>query len=105
MNDQPDEQVFYQRIVTYSDGQQVLIQDAPGVSVAVQVDELDIVAEQRIDEVSQPDFIDLAEKAMTHDITIDTMGGSINVTPKETLMDPTPDTQTDTPQEQGASPA
>lgn len=101
----PDPQVYYQRIVTYSDGQQVLIQDAPGVSVDVQVDDLDVVDEQRLDHVSQEEFAELADKAMTHDIQIDTMGGNVNITPKETSMDSTPETQTETQPDQGASQA
>lgn len=87
----------YKRIVTYSDGQQILIQDAPGISVSIDFDDLDIVKEQRIDHIDQVEYEALAQKAMTHDLKVDTIGGNISVIPKETPTDMPTDLQTDTP--------
>lgn len=71
------------KIITLSDGQQVLVQDLPGITIAVEVDEVTVVSEQII-KVGQAEFEDLAEKAMTHELEVDTMTGKVSINSKDT---------------------
>lgn len=91
----PNNPEIHQRIVEFSDGQQILIRDAPELKITIDIDDAEVVKEVRVDDMPHQEFRNLSRKAMTHRIKTDTIGKNISIIPKETPMQKTQESPAD----------
>lgn len=94
MDNQPDETPIEQKLITYSDGTQIITQTTPSARVQMIMPDAEITQEDII-QLNDKELNDLMPKLVTHRVEVDTMGENISIIAKETAPD-TPSMQTQT---------